>query len=62
MLYNCKPVYEEMPGWRTDISAAESFDDLPRAALDYIARVEELAGVPVSMVSVGPQRKATLTR
>ena len=62
VLYNCKPVYEEMPGWRTDISAAESFDDLPRAALDYIARVEELAGVPVSMVSVGPQRKATLTR
>ena len=62
VLYNCEPVYEEVPGWGTDISAAESFDDLPPAALDYIARVEELAGVPVSMVSVGPQRKATLTR
>ena len=36
--------------------------DLPPAAIDYIARVEELAGVPVSMVSVGPQRDATLTR
>jgi adenylosuccinate synthase len=62
VLYNCEPVYEDLPGWGTDISAAESFDDLPPAALDYIARVEELAGVPVSMVSVGPQRKATLTR
>ena len=62
VLYNCEPVYEDLPGWGIDISAAESFDDLPPAALDYIARVEELAGVPVSMVSVGPQRKATLTR
>jgi adenylosuccinate synthase len=62
VLYNCEPVYEELRGWGTDISAAESFDDLPPAALDYIARVEELAGVPISMVSVGPQRKATLTR
>jgi adenylosuccinate synthase len=62
VLYNCQPEYEEVPGWSTDISNAETFDDLPPAALDYIARVEELAGVPVSMVSVGPQRKATLTR
>ncbi|MBT8166612.1 MAG: adenylosuccinate synthase [Acidimicrobiia bacterium] len=62
VLYNCEPVYEELPGWGIDISGAESFEDLPPAALDYIARVEELAGVPVSMVSVGPQRKATLTR
>jgi len=62
VLYNCEPVYEDWPGWSIDISEAESFDDLPQAALDYIARVEELAGVPVSMVSVGPQRKATLTR
>ncbi|MBT8248187.1 MAG: adenylosuccinate synthetase, partial [Acidimicrobiia bacterium] len=62
VLYNCESVYEELPGWGIDISGAESFEDLPPAALDYIARVEELAGVPVSMVSVGPQRKATLTR
>ncbi len=62
VLYRCEPVYEDLPGWKTDISQAESFDDLPPAALDYIARVEKIAGVPVSMVSVGPQRKATLTR
>ncbi len=62
VLYHCRPVYEELPGWKTDISQAASFDELPAAALDYIGRVEKLAGVPVSMVSVGPQRKATLTR
>ncbi len=62
VLYHCEPVYEELPGWGIDISSARSFDDLPPAAIDYITRVEELAGVPVSMVSVGPQRDATLTR
>ncbi|NNC91374.1 MAG: adenylosuccinate synthase [Acidimicrobiia bacterium] len=62
VLYNCVPVYEELPGWGVDISSLTSFADLPPAALSYIARVEEIAGVPVSMVSVGPQRKATLTR
>ncbi|MGI9648920.1 MAG: adenylosuccinate synthase [Acidimicrobiia bacterium] len=62
VLYNCEPVYEQLPGWKTDISQLTSFDDLPPAAVEYIARVEELAGVPVSMVSVGPQRRATLTR
>ena len=62
VLYECTPVYEELPGWKTDISMATSLGDLPLTALQYIERVEELAGVPVTMVSVGPQRKATLTR
>jgi adenylosuccinate synthase len=62
VLYHCEPVYEDLPGWGVDISKATSFDDLPPAALDYISRVEGIAGVPVSMVSVGPQRAATLTR
>jgi adenylosuccinate synthase len=61
VLYQCNPVYEDLPGWKVDISKVTSFDDLPPAALSYIARVEEIAGVPVSMVSVGPQRAATLT-
>ncbi|MDH3605554.1 MAG: adenylosuccinate synthase [Acidimicrobiia bacterium] len=62
VLYHCTPIYEELPGWRSDISQAKSIDDLPEAAVRYIERVEQIAGVPVTMVSVGPQRKATLTR
>ena len=62
VLYDCTPVYEELAGWHTDISDARSFDNLPSETSDYIAAVEKLAGVPVRMLSVGPQRKATLTR
>ena len=62
VLYECEPVYEELPGWHTDISEVRSFDDLPAEATGYIAAVEKLAGVPVRMLSVGPRRKATLTR
>ena len=62
VLYNCTPHYEEHEGWGTDISGAEHFDDLPEAAKAYVARVEELAGVPIKTVSVGPARSATLDR
>ena len=56
------PVYEEVPGWKCDISGCRSFDELPAAAQDYVRRVEELAGVPVSFVSVGPDREQTIER
>ena len=62
VLYTCQPVYEELPGWKEDISQARSMDELPAAAREYIERVEKLAGVSVTMVSVGPQRHATLAR
>ena len=62
VLYNCVPVYEELPGWRTDISEARSFDDLPVEARDYVAYVEERAGVPVRWVSVGPERHQMIAR
>ncbi|NNF09626.1 MAG: adenylosuccinate synthase [Acidimicrobiia bacterium] len=62
VLYQCEPIYEELPGWKQDIGDARSMDDLPPAAREYIERVEKLAGVPVTMVSVGPQRRATLSR
>jgi adenylosuccinate synthase len=62
VLYNCHPVYDDLPGWGDDISAVTSFDDLPKEARQYVEYVEELAGVPVTMVSVGPSRAATLTR
>lgn len=62
VLYNCHPVYEELEGWGEDISGVESYDDLPDAAKRYVERVEELSGVRVSSVGVGPGREATLMR
>jgi adenylosuccinate synthase len=62
VLYNCHPVYEEMEGWGEDITGVESYDDLPDPAKRYVERVEELSGVRVSSVGVGPGREATLMR
>jgi adenylosuccinate synthase len=56
------PVYETMPGWSEDIEKAVVWEDLPKAARDYILRLEDLAGVPVTLVSVGPDRRQTLFR
>ena len=56
------PVYEEMPGWSCDISQCRTFDELPERARAYVARIEELAGVPVAFVSVGPDREQTIVR
>jgi adenylosuccinate synthase len=58
---NCQPVYEELPGWRTDITGAKSFDELPEKARAYVKRLEELAGCPIIMVSVGPRRDQTIS-
>ena len=57
---NCQPVYEELPGWRDDITGAKSFDELPENARSYVRRLEELAGCPIVMVSVGPRRDQTI--
>jgi adenylosuccinate synthase len=62
VLYNCHPVYDELPGWNTDISEVRSFENLPKEAQAYVEYVEELAGAPVTIVSVGPSRAATLVR
>lgn len=56
----CKPVYEELPGWKTDITAATTFEDLPENAKKYVRRLEELAGCQIVMVSVGPRRDQTI--
>ena len=61
-LADVEPVYETMPGWREDISKCRSFDDLPIHARRYVARLESLVGAPIKMVSVGPDRGATLMR
>jgi adenylosuccinate synthase len=50
------PVYDTLPGWREDVSAARTLADLPAAARAYIDRIQVLVGVPVTMISVGPER------
>ncbi len=55
-----KPVYEEMPGWNSEIDGVRNFDDLPVEAKDYIKRIEDFTGVKAQIVSVGPDRKETL--
>lgn len=57
---SCEPVYEELPGWMADISDVRSFDELPENARAYVRRLEELAGCPIVMVSVGPRRDQTM--
>ena len=56
VLHKVTPVYEELPGWRTDLTAATSLDDLPLEACDYVAFLAEQCGVPVTLVGVGPGR------
>ncbi|MDT8899086.1 adenylosuccinate synthase [Thermanaerothrix sp. 4228-RoL] len=51
-----EPVYEELPGWMEDVTTVRRWDDLPAAARAYVRRIEELCGVPVRRVSVGPER------
>jgi adenylosuccinate synthase len=59
-LKHCDPVYEELPGWPGSIREARRPEDLPAAARRYIARIGELSGAPVDIVSVGPGRDETL--
>ncbi|WP_131023913.1 adenylosuccinate synthase [Clostridioides difficile] len=61
-LAKCEPVYEELDGWNEDITQIDNFDDLPENAKKYVAKIEELVGVSVDMVSVGPNRAQTIIR
>jgi len=56
----CRPLYEEMPGWKADISNARSFADLPENAQNYVRRLEELIGCPIVLVSVGARRDQSI--
>ena len=59
-LRKAQPVYETVPGWSEDVTGARSLSDLPVAARQYLDRIAELVGAPVEMVSVGPDRDATI--
>ena len=56
----CVPIYETMPGWVESTVGCKSIDDLPQAAKNYIARLQELVGVPIDIVSTGPDRAETI--
>jgi len=59
-LERCEPVYETMPGWKDSTVGLRSYDALPAAARAYLQRMEALCGVPVDMISTGPDRDETI--
>jgi adenylosuccinate synthase len=61
-LAHFRPVYEEMPGWDLDVMDIRHWADLPANARGYITRIETLTGLPVTMVSVGPERSQIVLR
>lgn len=62
VLTRCEPVYEEFPGWKTELRNFRKFQDLPKTAQDYIKRLEELTETEVILVSVGEKRDETILR
>ena len=56
----CEPVYIEMPGWQESTFGLRSMDELPQNAIDYLNKIEQLCGVPIDIVSTGPDREETI--
>ena len=54
---HAKPIYEELPGWKCDITGCRSFDELPQEAQDYVAFIEDLAHTRVTFIGVGAGRE-----
>jgi adenylosuccinate synthase len=61
VFHDASPIFEEHEGWHEEIDEVTSFEDLPKQAQAYIRRIEELIGVPVGVVSVGPSREQSLS-
>ena len=61
VLYHCEPEYEELPGWKTDITGVREYRNLPAEARAYVEYIEERVGVPVGWISVGPERQQLVT-
>jgi adenylosuccinate synthase len=59
-LERCVPVYEEMPGWQENTLGVKAHDKLPKAARDYLKKIETLTGVPIDIISTGPERDETI--
>ena len=56
----CEPIYETVPGWSESTAGARNLEDLPTNARNYLKRLEEICGVPVDMISTGPERDETI--
>lgn len=61
-LAQVEPVYESLPGWSADTTQARTWAELPEAARSYLLRVEQLVGVPISLISIGPDREQIIRR
>ncbi len=61
-LSSCEPIYESLPGWSTPTRGIRRFSELPENARRYIARLEEISGVPAAIVSTGSEREHTIVR
>ncbi|MBA57130.1 MAG: adenylosuccinate synthase [Pseudomonadales bacterium] len=55
-----QPIYEEMPGWKDSTYGAKSVAELPKAAVDYVKKLEEAVGAPIDIISTGPDRNETM--
>ncbi len=63
VLFHAKPVYVEMPGWKgVDITGCTEYSQLPENAQKYVEFLEEITGVPMSIIAVGPDRDQTIFR
>ncbi|NOQ47968.1 MAG: adenylosuccinate synthase [Methanococcoides sp.] len=62
LLSMCKPIYEDLEGWSDDLTGVKSYEDVPRAARDYVEKLEGMMGVPIKYVSVGPGRAQTFEK
>ena len=62
LIEKCEPVLIEMPGWKESTVGTKSMDQLPQAARDYLDKVESLCGVPIDIISTGPDREETLIK
>jgi adenylosuccinate synthase len=60
--HHAVPIYEELPGWREDISGARTFEELPQAAQDYVLALERISGTRISVIGVGAARDAVIVR
>jgi adenylosuccinate synthase len=61
-LEGCQPVYKSTPGWSTDLRPLRNWEELPTQAKKYVQVIEDSCGIPVTQVSVGPERTAVMTR
>ena len=60
VLARCRPLYDEMPGWKSSTRDVAAYDDLPEAARNYVARLCDITGVKLGLLSVGPRRDSTM--